>query len=141
MSASPDVPSLQRRRFPGTNAVALSAAGIAVLGGAEPFAARAPGDLENDLAIANVAVGLEYEGVSAYAIALKSGFDRKAGSAKGYVYSKALRSTKIVWRESTLDRWLRNPEATAPGQKTGFSVSEPQDRADRIADLENLRLP
>ncbi len=68
-----NTPSLQRRRFLGTNAVALSAAGIALLGGAEAFAAKAPGDIKNDLAILNVAVGLEYEGIGAYAIALKSG--------------------------------------------------------------------
>jgi Ferritin-like domain len=65
--------SLQRRRFLGTNAVALSAAGMGLLGGSEVFAAKAPGDIKNDLAILNVAVGLEYEGIGAYAIALKSG--------------------------------------------------------------------
>ena len=31
-----------------------------------------------------------------------------------------------------LDRWLANPEELIPGQKMGFSVSEPADRADII---------
>jgi cytochrome c len=68
-------------------------------------------------------------------------FGRKAGSVEGYAYSKALQSTKIVWREPTLDRWLRNPEATVPGQKMGYSVTEPQDRADLIAYLKTLPRP
>jgi Ferritin-like domain len=62
-----------RRLFLGSNALALSAGAIALLGGSEVLAAGKPSDVKNDLAILNVAVGLEYEGISAYAIALKSG--------------------------------------------------------------------
>ena len=62
-----------RRRFLGVNALALSAGAIALLGGKDAFAASKPVDVKNDLAILNVAVGLEYEGINAYAIALKSG--------------------------------------------------------------------
>ena len=62
-----------RRLFLGTNAVALSAGAVALLGGQEAFAATKPADVKNDIGILNVAVGLEYEGINAYAIALKSG--------------------------------------------------------------------
>jgi cytochrome c len=68
-------------------------------------------------------------------------FGRKAGSAEGYGYSRALQSSKIVWGEVTLDGWLRNPEATVPGQKMGYSVGEAQDRADLIAYLKTLQRP
>ncbi len=68
-------------------------------------------------------------------------FGRKAGAAAGYPYSNALLATKIVWREPTLDRWLRNPEATIPGQKMGYAVTEAQDRADLIAYLKTLKQP
>ena len=65
-------------------------------------------------------------------------FGRKAGSAAGYDYSSALRSSKIVWREKTLDQWLSNPERLIRGQKMGFSVNEASDRADLIAYLKKL---
>jgi cytochrome c len=57
---------------------------------------------------------------------------RKAGSVKDYDYSDALKKTKVIWSEKTLDRWLTNPEKLIPGQKMGFSVPEPKDRADLI---------
>jgi rubrerythrin len=62
-----------RRLFLGTQALALSAGAVALLGGHDAFAAGKPADIKNDLAILNVAVGLEHEGIAAYAIALKSG--------------------------------------------------------------------
>jgi len=62
-----------RRLFLGKNALVLSAGAIAMLGGKEALAAASPADVKNDIGILNVAVGLEYEGINAYAIALKSG--------------------------------------------------------------------
>ena len=66
-------------------------------------------------------------------------FGRKAGSASGYDYSEALKKTKVVWNEKTLDRWLSNPEATIPGQKMGFSVPSANDRADLIEYLRSVK--
>jgi len=62
-----------RRLFVGANALALSAGAVALLGGQDALAAGKPADTKNDIAILNVAVGLEYEGIGAYEIALKSG--------------------------------------------------------------------
>jgi len=62
----------------------------------------------------------------------KGVFGRKAGSVKDYDYSDALKKTKVIWSEKTLERWLANPETLIPGQKMGFSVPEAQDRADLI---------
>jgi rubrerythrin len=62
-----------RRLFLGRNALVLSAGAVALLGGKDALAAASPADVKNDIAILNVAVGLEYEGINAYAIALKSG--------------------------------------------------------------------
>jgi cytochrome c len=59
-------------------------------------------------------------------------FGRKAGSVKDYGYSDAVKKSKVMWDEKTLDRWLANPEALIPGQKMGFSVPESADRADII---------
>lgn len=53
--------------------VLLSASAVALLGGKDVLAAGKPADVKSDIAILNVAVGLEYEGIAAYAIALQSG--------------------------------------------------------------------
>lgn len=40
---------------------------------------------------------------------------RKSGAAQGYSYSSALAGGKITWDEATLDKFIANPEAVAPG--------------------------
>ena len=62
----------------------------------------------------------------------KGVFGRKAGLAKGFDYSSAVKASKIVWNAKTLDRWLADPEKLIPGQKMGFSVPDAKDRADLI---------
>lgn len=68
-------------------------------------------------------------------------FGRRAGRVAGYDYSTALKASKVVWSDKTLDAWLRNPERTIPGQKMGYSVSDAADRADVIAYLKKLTPP
>ena len=63
----------------------------------------------------------------------KGVFGRKAGSVTDYDYSDALKKSKVVWNEKSLDTWLTGPEQFIPGQKMGFSVQEVQDRRDLIA--------
>jgi cytochrome c len=62
-------------------------------------------------------------------------FGRKAASLPDYDYSEALKSANIVWNEETLDKWLTDPQAVAPGAKMFFHLDNPQDRADVIAYL------
>jgi cytochrome c len=62
-------------------------------------------------------------------------FGRKAGSAPSYDYSSAVASSKVVWSEETLDRWLSGPEKFIPGQKMSISVANEADRRDVIAYL------
>jgi cytochrome c len=62
-------------------------------------------------------------------------FGRKAGSVPGYDYSAALKTADIVWNETTLDKWLSDPQAFVPGTKMLFSLDDAQDRADVIAFL------
>jgi cytochrome c len=62
-------------------------------------------------------------------------FGRKAASLPDYDYSDALKSTNIVWNKETLDKWLTDPQAVAPGAKMFFHLDNPQDRADVIAYL------
>jgi hypothetical protein len=66
--------TFSRRTLLGTTGqIALSAGAIALLGGHEVLAAGKMTDAQSDVSILNVAVGLEFEGINAYAIALKSG--------------------------------------------------------------------
>jgi cytochrome c len=65
-------------------------------------------------------------------------FGRPAGKAKGFNYSTALKSSGLTWNESSLDRWLTDPEKLVPGQRMGVSVPEAQARADLIAFLKQL---
>ena len=62
-------------------------------------------------------------------------FGRKAASLPDYDYSDALKSANIVWNEETLDKWLTDPQALAPGAKMFFHLENAQDRADVIAFL------
>lgn len=75
---------------------------------------------------------IDYNGVGP---AHKHLFGRKAGSLPDYTYSPALQASKVVWDEKTIDKWLTNPEKFIPGQKMGFQVASPQERADLIAYL------
>ncbi|MGH8197804.1 MAG: c-type cytochrome [Steroidobacteraceae bacterium] len=62
---------------------------------------------------------------------------RKAGAAEGFArFSAALRNSKIVWSESTLDAWLANPEKSVPGNYMLFGgIGDAKVRADLVAYL------
>lgn len=62
-------------------------------------------------------------------------YGRKAGGVEGFQYSAALRKLQVVWNAETLDRWLTNPPAMAPGTAMGVRVPQGQDRADIIVYL------
>ena len=62
----------------------------------------------------------------------KGVFGRRAGRAKGYDYSPALKASRLVWNEKNLDRWLADPGKVIPGTKMGYSVPNAGDRADLI---------
>jgi cytochrome c len=66
---------------------------------------------------------------------------RRAGKAKDYEYSEALSKSKIVWNKTTLQAWLTDPEKVIPGQRMGYRLSLPQERADVVAYLATLSAP
>ena len=66
-------------------------------------------------------------------------YGRRAGLARGYDYSPALKSSGIVWNDRTLNRWLADPEKLVHGQKMGFSVPAAQDRADLVEYLKRQK--
>jgi cytochrome c len=64
---------------------------------------------------------------------------RRAGSIEDYTYSPALKNSGLTWDKATLDRWLSNPSELVPGTKMYFKIDDPQNRADIIAYLEQLK--
>jgi cytochrome c len=64
---------------------------------------------------------------------------RRAGSVPDYNYSAALKSSGILWNETQLDRWLKNPSELVPGTKMFFKLDDAQMRADIIAYLKTQK--
>ena len=70
-------------------------------------------------------------------------FGRRAGTAPGFdTYSKAMRDSKIVWNERSLDVFLQAPTLAVPGTSMGYAgVKDAQERADLIAWLRQAAKP
>lgn len=64
-------------------------------------------------------------------------WDRKAGSLKSFErYSPALKNSKVVWNESSLDQWLKSPAQFIPHNRMTFAgIPNAKQRADLIAYL------
>ena len=61
---------------------------------------------------------------------------RPAGSVSGYEYSSAMKGSKIIWNDKTLDRFLAKPLAMVPGSTMTYDgIPDPKERADLIAYL------
>jgi cytochrome c len=65
---------------------------------------------------------------------------RSSGMAPGFVYSPALKASRLTFNEATIDRWLINPQGVVPGTRMYFRLSVPQERADIIAFLKTQQL-
>lgn len=64
-------------------------------------------------------------------------WQRRAGGAEGFArYSEALKRSGAVWSEATLDAWLRDPAAFAPGNFMNVpGIADTRARSDLIAYL------
>ena len=61
---------------------------------------------------------------------------RRAGSVSGFPYSPAMRRSRIVWTEASLDRFLKAPLQALPGTSMGYDgVKDQGERHDLIAYL------
>jgi cytochrome c len=65
-------------------------------------------------------------------------FGRRAGSVEGFSYSAAMKKSKIVWNEKTLERFLANPPKAVPGTTMTYAgIPDARERADLIAFLKS----
>lgn len=63
-------------------------------------------------------------------------FGRRAGSVPGFAYSTAMKNSKIIWDEKTLNWFLTSPMTDIPGTAMGYAgIPDAQERADLIAYL------
>lgn len=63
-------------------------------------------------------------------------FGRQAGTVPGFAYSQAMKESKIIWDEKTLNWFLENPMKAVPGTSMGYAgIPDAQERADLIAYL------
>jgi cytochrome c len=128
--------------YPRAAALALAAA-VIVLAAASVWAATASdkpaGDASHGKTLYQVCMGCHSLDEDDVGPRHRGVVGRTAGTVPGYAYSPALKNSHVVWDRDTLDRWLTNPQAVVPGAKMFFAMPNPQDRADVIAYLAELR--
>ncbi len=109
-------------------AVAIVAAGPAL---AQGDAAKGKKVFRKCKACHSLQEGKKKVGPSLYGL-----FGRKAGTVKGFRYSKAMKNSGIVWNEETLDKYLENPRKMIPKNRMSFAgLKKKKDREDLIAYL------
>jgi cytochrome c len=75
---------------------------------------------------------LEKDGAQATGPNLHGLFGRKAGTSAGYAYSDAMKDSGIVWDDTTLADYNRDPKAKVPGTKMLYNGVK---NAGQLADL------
>ena len=79
---------------------------------------------------------LEKDGAQTAGPNLHGVFGRKAGTAAGYEFSDAMKTSGIVWDEKALAEYLKDPKAKVPNTKmTYIGLRQEQQQEDMIAFL------
>ena len=65
--------------------------------------------------------------------------NRKAGAATNFSYSTALKSSKLVWTQKTLDKFLAMPNAMVPGTMMVISIPDAGQRQKLVGYLMTLK--
>ena len=79
---------------------------------------------------------LEQGGASPAGPNLHGLFGRKAGAAPGYEFSDAMKKSGIVWDETTLAEYMRDPKAKVTDTKMVYGgMKQPAQLADLVAYL------
>ncbi len=65
---------------------------------------------------------------------------RKAGSAPGFGYSRAMKNASITWDEPSLTAFLSDPQQAVPGNRMPFAgIPDPAEVAELVKYLKTLR--
>ena len=69
---------------------------------------------------------------------LRGVYGRRAASAASFAYSDALKKLSVRWDDTSLNRWLTDPDAMAPDTDMAFRVTDAGERKALIAYLRSL---
>lgn len=69
---------------------------------------------------------------------LRGVYGRNAGGSPSFSYSDAVKNAKITWDDSTLNRWLTDPEKLVPGTDMEFRLTNGDERKQVIAYLKQM---
>lgn len=62
-------------------------------------------------------------------------YGRRAGSITGFTYSAGLKNSGVTWNDTTLEKWLSDPDLMVPDNNMSFSVPKAEERRNLIAYL------
>jgi cytochrome c len=62
-------------------------------------------------------------------------YGRMAGSLDSFEYSEALKNSRIIWNDESLDKWLTDPEQFVANNNMSFHLDKAGERRDIIAYL------
>jgi cytochrome c len=62
-------------------------------------------------------------------------YGRTAGSVDSFQYSEALKKSKVVWNDATLNKWLADTETLVPNNDMTYHVEKSDERREIIAYL------
>ena len=67
-------------------------------------------------------------------------YGRKAGSAKGFTYSAAMKKAGVTWDDKSLDAFITDPQKAVPGNVMPFpGVADAKQRAEIVDYLKTLK--
>lgn len=110
----------------------------ALAGGAVLLALNPPEDRGKDLFTRRCS-GCHDPEINKEGPRLRGVYGRKAASVAEFGYSEALKKQALRWDEASLDRWLIDPDAMAPGTDMAFRVADAEERKLVIEYLKSLR--
>jgi cytochrome c len=61
-----------------------------------------------------------------------------SGSVPSFQYSDGVKGVHIIWDETSLDKWLTDPEKFIPDNDMAFQLVKAEERTDIIAYLKQL---
>jgi cytochrome c len=70
----------------------------------------------------------------------KGVYGRKAGSAKGFTYSAAMKKAGVTWDDKSLDAFIAEPQKAIPGNVMPFpGIADAKQRAEIVGYLRTLK--
>lgn len=72
---------------------------------------------------------------------LRGVYGRPAGTAPGFDYSDALKSSHFTWDEQRLERWLTDTQSLVEDNNMDFHVPKAEERTEIIKYLKSLSSP